>query len=154
MSEPRTTPFSSVDFGTSQPVGRVVPDIPARLVDGDAMRIDHEGLNQVINLDIESLTEVDPDTDPSTMWVPIWVETTDEYRRQNYSPVTVLVDWADITGKPSTFPPTVPITMADVTGLLAALAALQATNDQQDALITALETSVADLEARVAVLEG
>jgi hypothetical protein len=37
------------------------------------------------------------------------------------------VAWVDITGKPATFPPTVPIAQADVTGLAASLAAKEPT---------------------------
>jgi hypothetical protein len=47
----------------------------------------------------------------------------EQYARQNesWAVVTgVATDWADVTGKPATFPPTVPIAQADITGLVAA----------------------------------
>jgi hypothetical protein len=48
------------------------------------------------------------------------------------------VAWGDVTGKPSTFPPTVPIAQADITGLVAELTAL----DDAD---TALQSNKLDV---------
>ena len=86
--------------------------------------------------------------------------------------------WTDITGKPSTFPPTLPITQSDVTGLAAALTAansaasaataaaaaataaataLQTTVDDQATLITSLASRVQELEengANMAAIVG
>lgn len=70
--------------------------------------------------------------------------------------------WGDITGKPSTFPPTLPIAQSGVTGLTAALAGKQpagsyatvaqlvVVDDAVDAVVAdlaALDTRVTDLEA-------
>ena len=154
MPEPRSLPVTYTAPTEQDHVSVGHPDIPAHLVDGDAMRIDHEGLDQVINLDIEVLEEVDSGTDLTTLWMPVWVSTTDEIVRQSYTLSTVLVAWDDISGKPSTFPPTLPIALSDVTGLQAQLDALTALNDIQDAQIAAMAVDIAALEARVAFLEG
>lgn len=55
------------------------------------------------------------------------------------------VTWSTLSGKPSTFPPTLPIAQSDVTGLPAALTALSGAD-------TALDARLAVLEARPAVI--
>ena len=60
MPEPRSLTVTYTAPADRSEVSVAEPDIPARLVDGDAIRIDHEGLNQVINLEIEGLEVVDP----------------------------------------------------------------------------------------------
>lgn len=65
------------------------------------------------------------------------------------------VAWTSITGKPATFPPTLPITVSGVTGLQAALTALTplTTFDDLETEVGALATDVAGIDVRVSALE-
>ena len=89
-------------------VGVARADIPARLVGGDAVSVDSDGLNLVIGLAVEDLEEADPGSDLEAQWMPIWDETIDAYRRRAVSDIVSIegsVAWDDVTDKPSTFPP-------------------------------------------------
>ncbi len=65
--------------------------------------------------------------------------------------ITTTVTWGDVSGKPATFPPTVPIAIADVTGLTAQQAA------QDTAIGTKLNSSAytaADVLAKIITVDG
>ncbi len=65
--------------------------------------------------------------------------------------ITTTVTWGDVSGKPATFPPTLPIAIADVTGLTAQQAA------QDTAIGTKLNSSAytaADVLAKLLTVDG
>src|SRR6478609_1780843 len=163
MSEPRTIPVKPEKPGGAQNVGVAVATVPSRMVGGTAIRVDANGYDYSVNLDISEL-QVGPDGDPSQQWVPVWYDGQSGvevwrvpidaipadapadgfvYGRQNNAWVdvtsAVIIDWADIVGKPSTFPPD-PHTHAinEINGLPEELAAIDSEIDTLQSNDTAM----------------
>ena len=117
-------------------------------------RLDEEGSRTSVNLDVESLSAITHATDPDDQWIPVWMEGTRQVRRVPFEvALSASVTWDDVTGEPDTYPPTLPIMIADVDGLQEALDDIGAVDDLQDAALAALQALLDDLEDRVTVLE-
>jgi hypothetical protein len=114
-----------VDAAQPTSVGVAVADIPARLVSGNGVSVDADGLDFRLGLDIASLQIAEGQ--PADQWVPVWAvgRPVDEivrapvnvlrqdapsdntvYGRYNGTWAHLTVAWVDITGKPATFPAT------------------------------------------------
>ena len=128
--------------------------VPARLIEGIAVRLGGDGIQTAVHLDVESLIPISAELDPQTIWVPVSGYGEGQLRRVNFNALDVMgVAWDDVVDKPDTFPPTVPIAIGDVTGLQDALDAIEAVEDGQTAQLAALQTSLDDLDDRVTALE-
>jgi hypothetical protein len=161
--EPRSLYVPPAKPGMAQSVGVAVADIPSGITGGDGIKVAVDGRNYRVTMDIAPL-QVAAGL-PNQQWLPVWMEGTPVdairrvpvnaipadaahdgivYGRQNGAWVpaieSVTIDWIDITNKPDTFPPTLPIPSSGVTGL----DVHQAT---QDAAIGTLEFDMNAVEA-------
>lgn len=152
--EPRGLPVPQATPGAAQNVGVAVPQIPGRLRGGTAIDVTQNGLNWTINLKIGELSQA-PAHDFSKTWVPAWFDDTDATYRIALSDLSLSlpVAWDNITGKPPTFPPTLPIPSSGVTGLDAALASIAGDLFGLDSRLDAAEITIATHTGQIAAHE-
>lgn len=145
--EPRSLPVPQAHPGAASNVGVALPQVPGRVAGGTAIQSVQNGLVWTINLKIGELGEAAAH-DTSKTWVPAWFDDTDETFRISLADLSssLPIAWANITGKPAAFPPTLPIAMGDVTGLTAALGGLSSD-------VSVLQGIAADHETRIVSLE-
>lgn len=145
--EPRSLVVPKEKPGTAQTVGVGIAQVPTTLIGGDGIRIGYTSLRYSVNLAIDKLEPADGAM--LNQWVAVYDSElgSDNHRR---IPVTLIpvdaphddlvygrwngqwvdvtsfvtIGWGDITGKPDTFPPTLPINQSDVIDLIGDLAAL------------------------------
>lgn len=152
--EPRGLPVPQATPGAAQNVGVAIPQIPGRLRGGTAIEVTQNGLNWTINLKIGELSEA-PTHDFAKTWVAAWFDDADTTYRVSLATLssTLPVAWGNITGKPATFPPTLPIPSSGVTGLDAALAGIAGDLFSLDSRLDAAEITIATHTGQIAAHE-
>lgn len=178
--EPRSLVVPATAPGQAQSVGVALPQLPGRIIGGSAIRVAMDGLSYSVNLDISELT-IAVEGNPAPQWLAMWREGTSPgelyriqasailadapssgltYGRKNGAWVDVATSvslaWTNITGKPSTFPPTLPIAQSGITGLPAALSAIDGELISLDARLDGLVigTTVQAYDIELAAIAG
>ncbi len=153
--EPRSLVVPPARPGAASNVGVALPQVPGRVAGGTAIQAVQNGLVWTINLKIGELGRAPPH-DYSETWVPAWFGDSDETYRIALSDLSLSlpVAWGNITGKPSTFPPTLPIPSSGVTGLDAALAGIAGDLISLDGRLDTIEPIVATHTGQIATING
>ena len=128
--------------------------VPARLIEGIAVRLDEDGIWTTVHLDTGGLDPITSDVgDPDTHWTAVWVSTLTEIRRATPFGfgVETTISREQVMGKPDTFPPTLPMVGTDVAGLPEALTGIAAVDNGQDGRLAVLQAAIDALEDRVTV---
>lgn len=146
MSEPRSVVPPAERPTNAGNIGLPIVGLPARLLGGTAITVVRQGLSATISLDVGKL-QPQGGLDPAQTWVPAWLEDGRHVRVPvNAIPQDAPIDgalygrkdgaWADLAteltvtwenvgGKPTTFPPTLPIAQSGIDGLPGTLVDLQ-----------------------------
>lgn len=110
MTVPRVPTYGTV-------VVKALADLPARMLGGTGIQVNVQGFDYRIDLDIEEL-QVSPIGAANGKWTAVWDEVDSTYKRIQFTELPApSLDWVVITGKPATFPPTLPIPISGVTNL-------------------------------------
>lgn len=125
MAAPSVPSYGSVTV-------KALADLPARILGGTGVDVTVAGFDYRIDLDIAEL-QTSPLGAAAGKWTAVWDQVDGSYKRIQFTELPAPnVDWSVITSKPTTFPPTLPIAQADVTGLPAALTAKLDNNAPSD----------------------
>lgn len=177
--EPRSINVPPERPGVANNVGVATAGIPGRLLGGKAIRVTPSGPSFYVDLDISKLATADDSGSPAQMWLAMWREGTPKeqifrvpvnaipqdapfdgfvYGRRDgvWVDVTtsVVIEWGDVLGKPVTFPPTLPIAQADVTGLPARLTAIEGVDAAQTIELAGHESRLDGLDMDLAAAEA